>query len=223
MAIPPLAAIAGSSILNYFGQKDTNQTNMQLGQDQMAFQERMSNTAYQRAVTDMQAAGLNPMLAYSQGGASSPVGSMPQVQNAVGAGISGAQQAVHMMQGINQVENIKADTELKKANALEVAGRTIDDTSESSIYTNRIRMQVKQLMASIGQTEQSTAKGAQETRNLRIDEEIKKLEETLKGHQVPGAKAEGDFYRHPVGGEMPPALLRVLDFIRNLIATGARR
>ena len=58
---------------NWLDQANYNATQAQIDRD---FQAYMSNTAYQRAVKDLLAAGLNPILAVGNMGASTPVGAM---------------------------------------------------------------------------------------------------------------------------------------------------
>lgn len=58
-----------------------NQEAKRSAKRQMEFQASMSNTSWQRGMADMKAAGLNPMLAYKMGGASSPAGAMYTPQN----------------------------------------------------------------------------------------------------------------------------------------------
>ena len=66
----------GSVINDITGTTTTNKFNAQQAQIQRDWEERMSNTAYQRAVTDMEKAGLNPAMMYASGGqgASTPTG-----------------------------------------------------------------------------------------------------------------------------------------------------
>ena len=62
-----LASSLVSGAFNYFGAREANKASAAQAQKQMDFQERMSNTSYQRAVADMKAAGINPLLAAGAG------------------------------------------------------------------------------------------------------------------------------------------------------------
>jgi len=81
------------------------------------FQERMSNTSYQRAMADMRAAGLNPMLAYKTGGAGTPTGAMGSMPDPITPGINTAVSVRRNKAEIKnmgaQYDNIMAEQQLK--------------------------------------------------------------------------------------------------------------
>lgn len=79
-----LGSIGGSilsSAANIYMQNQSNKANQANAREQMAFQERMANTAHQRQVEDLKKAGLNPVLS-ANSGASSPVGASSTNQSA---------------------------------------------------------------------------------------------------------------------------------------------
>ena len=93
---------------------------------QMGFQERMAGSQYQRGMADMKKAGLNPLLAYKQGGAASPagasgsgsqaqgVGAPGQAARAVNESIPAIQTAMAVQNNNAQVQQMRASTEVQK-------------------------------------------------------------------------------------------------------------
>lgn len=195
--------LTGGAISNAKSVAETNQMQMHLADKQMAFQERMSNTAYERAMADMKRAGLNPMLAFDKGGASTPSGAMATLtaprKGDIGAGLLNTAKTI-ASEGAS-FQNVKSQTDLNKANA------QVADVSAEKITAN-----AKESEANTQYTKQLQRKAEADTRAARANARLRELD-------VPGAEA-----RKGIDAKLAPidAVMERLNQALGLLGNGYR-
>lgn len=115
--MPSFAGPLIGGLFSALGARRQNRMARQMAREQMAFQERMSSTAYQRATKDLEAAGLNRILALGKP-ASSPAGAMAPVVDEIGPGVSSALAVRRQNQDIKNLRATEraTDAQTRKTN-----------------------------------------------------------------------------------------------------------
>lgn len=202
------AAAAGQWISNWQSQAHSR--------EQMRFQERMSSTAYQRAVKDMKKAGINPMLAAGAGGASSPQGSSAKAENVAAPAISSALDAVNTMA---QKDLLKAQRDYTSAQETTERQKHLQGLFGAELIGGERARGKPDVQLSIVAAEMLTRLRSHQATSRRTHQQaqLEGILAQLAEAKLPSAKILADFYKTDWGSQIP-IIRQYMPLIKALIA-----
>jgi len=170
-------------------------------QKQMDFQERMRASQYQTAVQDLSAAGLNPMLAYQQGGAGTPQGASAVGQQATfKSPTSNISNTLGSALISEDIDLRRSQVEVNKENVRNLSA----DTAIKLLQDPKIRQETKNLIQEEFRLREATALLSAQTTYANAQETLTRTNEMIaRLGGVPEAKSKGLYYKdYPRGHEM---------------------
>jgi len=139
---PLTMAAIGAPIIgglaNFMGQQSANDTNRDIAAANNATSIELANTSMQRKVTDLKAAGLNPMLAYGQGGSPQPTLQQAHVENSAASASQGGLNAATQQLIAAQVKTQNSQAMLNSAQTLKASTETMGTSLDNQVKNAEI-------------------------------------------------------------------------------------
>lgn len=237
-AFSPASLVTGA--LSFLGGERRNQQQKEAAQAANTFSANQFATRYQTTMKDMQAAGLNPMLAYQQGASGQPSGQMAQYQDTISPAVASfqAQNLQESQQEANygsasqaranvrlmnetvtktkqEVENLKTTNDQIEAvikNLGQQYNNLVDEGNNLKVTNAQIKATTSKLLKEIPLIDAQALRQHAEIALAAIEGDYKKSQTELNRYDIKAAESAGNFGRQ--FGQFRPVIELLVDILK---------